>query len=117
MVSKVENFALGEATHQWILIVCISFLYFILIIASIYCFVWIVKKWKYAASHRALSRHTQQPEQLINDNEEDTALNTVEEDDGEFADRLMNPQSYNERHVPNMPLDNGENLTAPYKRI
>ena len=98
-------------------IACISFLYFILIITSIYCFVWIVKKVKYAASHRAPPRSTNQPQQPINDNEEDTAFNTVEEDDGEFADRLMNPQRYNERHVPNMPLDNGENLTAPYKRI
>ena len=101
--------------NSWV--VCISILYFILIIVSIYCFVWIVKKWKYAASHRAPPRRTKQPQQPINDNEEDTAFNTVEEDDGEFADRLMNPQSYNERHVPNMPLDNGENLTAPYKRI
>ena len=97
-------------------VIFISIVYFILIIVCIYCFVWIVKKWKYAASHRAPS-HTKQPQQLINDNEEDSAFNTVEEDDGEFADRLMNPQSYNERHVPNMPLDNGEKLTAPYKRI
>ena len=94
----------------------ISILYFFLIIASIYCFVWIVKKVKYAVSHRA-APSTKQPQHLINDDEEDTTFNKVEEDDGEFADRLMNPQSYDERHVPNMPLDNGEKLTAPYKRI
>ena len=100
-----------------IVVACMVTLYIFLLIVCIYCFIWIVKKWKFAVFHRWVPHRTSQRQQLINDNEEDTELNTVEEDDGEFADRLMNPQSYNERHVPNMPLDNGENVTAPYKRI
>ncbi len=107
---------IGKDTVDTTWVACISILYFILIIVCFYCFVWIIKKVKYAVSHRAPHR-TEQPQQPVNDHEVDTAFNKVEEDDGEFADRLMNPQSYDERHVPNMPFDNGEKLTAPYKRI
>ena len=117
-VSPLLNTCIGEIDLvDNIVVACMVTLYIFLLIVCIYCFIWIVKKWKFAVFHRWIPHRTSQRQQPINDNEEDTALNTVEEDDGEFADRLMNPQSYNERHVPNMPLDNGENLTAPYKRI
>ena len=117
-VSPLLNTCIGKFDSvENIVVACMVTLYFFLLIVCIYCFIWIVKKVKFAVFHRWVPHRTRQRQQLINDNEEDTELNTVEEDDGEFADRLMNPQSYNERHVPNMPLDNGENLTAPYKRI
>ncbi len=70
-------------------------LYFFVVVACIYWFAWIVKKVKYAVSHRCEPR--QQPQQLpviIYDHEDDTTFNTVEEDDGELSDRLLNPERY-----------------------
>ena len=78
---------------------CICFLYIFLAVSSIYCFVWILRKIKYAVIYlRQFIRRTTDVHQPLLSSQ--NPINEVEENDGmEFADRLMNPQKYNERHV------------------
>ena len=64
-------------------------------VASIYCFVWIIRKMTFAVI-RCQSYRAQQP--LIN---HDAIIEEEDDEHLEFADRLMNPQNYDERHVVN----------------
>ncbi len=94
-----DNIYLGNDMENSLWLACICFLYFFLVVTSIYCFVWILRKIKYAVFylrqfvhhntdvHRPLYFSLQNP------------INEEEENDMEFADRLMNPQDYNEHYV------------------
>ena len=75
---------------------CVFILYFFLMVASIYCFVWIIRKVKFAVI-RWISYRAQQ---LLVDY--DSIIEEEDDEHLEFADRLMNPQrSYNESQVSN----------------
>ena len=85
----------GKQAVNYFWIPTIFVLYFFLVVACIYWIAWIVMKVKYAVSHQLEPR--QQPQELpviINDHEDGTTFNTVEEDDGELSDRLLNPERY-----------------------
>ena len=61
----------------------------------IYCFVWIIRKVKFAVI-RWISYRAQQP--LV---DYDSIIEEEDDEHLEFADRLMNPQRYNESQVSN----------------
>ena len=84
---------IGKDTVYGLWVSCTSFLYFFLMVASIYCFVWIIRKVKFAVN-RWISYRAQQP--LI---DHDAIIEEEDDEHLEFADRLMNPKSYDERHV------------------
>ena len=74
---------------------CVFILYFFLMATSIYCFVWIIRKVKFAVI-RWISYRAQQP--LV---DYDSIIEEEDDEHLEFADRLMNPQRYNESQASN----------------
>ena len=89
---------LGKYMVDKLWLACIFCLYIFLAVSSIYCFVWILRKIKYAVIYlRQFVRRTADVHQPLLSSQ--NPINEEEENDMEFADRLMNPQKYNERHV------------------
>ncbi len=87
---------IGKDTVDGVWVACTSFLYVFLIVASIYCFVWIIRKVKFAVIRCLSYRAQRQP--LI---DHDAIIEEEDDEHLEFADRLMNPKNYDERHVVN----------------
>ena len=89
---------LGKDMVDSLWVACICFLYIFLAVSSIYCFVWILRKIKYAVIYlRQFVRRTTDVHQPLLSSQ--NPINEVEDNGMEFADRLMNPQKYNECHV------------------
>ena len=89
-----KKFCLGKDMVNSLWLACICFLYIFLAVSSIYCFVWILRKIKYAVFYQwqFIRRTTDVHQPLLSSQ---NPINEVEENDMEFADRLMNPQDYN----------------------
>ncbi len=101
----------GKDTVDGLWVACTWFLYFFLMVASIYCLVWITRKVKFAVN-RWISYRAQQPlidhvaiieEDRVQAVQQPLVDHVAMEDDEhlEFPDRLMNPKNYDERHVVN----------------
>ena len=90
-----KKMCIGKDTVDGLWVACISFLYIFLMVASIYCFVWIIRKVKFAVN-RWISYRAQQP--LV---DHDAIIEEEDDEHLQFADRLMNPQRYDESQVSN----------------
>ena len=82
------------------------FIYFPLIIVIPYCVFWMVKKIKRCCDYHKFRRTTisRLDENILTDENLKSPLSNDDDNDVEFADRLMNPDLYNEQHVGVLPV-------------
>ena len=78
--------------NLWIAYVC--FAYVFLMVASIYCCVWIIRKVKFAVIKLIQQFHPTHEQQPLLSADHITDEEQDDDEHVEFADRLMNPQNY-----------------------
>ena len=83
-------------------ILFLNSLHFLTLVFSLYCLIWLLRKCKYAYKNR--SNATKKPVGLINSSPNTADTREFEDDCDLFADRIMNPDGYSERHVSEIPL-------------
>ena len=98
--------ALKLATFEF-LVVYVLIIYCPLIVVIPYCIFWLVKKIRrccdYHKSRRTIINNLDE-NALTDENFQSPYMLSDNDDDIEFADRLMNPDLYNEQHVGVLPL-------------
>ena len=82
----------GATDYTWIVYVC--FAYVFLMVASIYCCVWIIRKVKFAVIKLIQQFHPTHEQQPLLSADHITDEEQDDDEHVEFADRLMNPQNY-----------------------